>query len=277
MSRGEAGHPSKIGLVALLLVGALAGYLGSRGELGLAPRSIDEEEGQAPGEKRPTSLSDPEQRLEKTGQRALVPDTGFVVTVGRQPASAAPAVPLEGRFGALAKARGLESKGSAMNAAFAGGVAGARVARLATFFEFDSASDGAESKLFHEQLDWITEHPEAAFQAIRDGLPRLGEEHSPERRYLVQLVAKLDAPEAAKLELLAGEISRPLSGERIYDGAAALSALMQVSRDPSELETTVRRGLRAQEDPRARELLLSLYSAREPERGRRLARELGSD
>jgi hypothetical protein len=50
--------------------------------------------------------------------------------------------------------------------------------------------------------------------------------------------------------------------------------MLRITRDPGELEATLRRVLQAQKDPRTRELYLSVYSAQEPERGRRLAEEL---
>jgi hypothetical protein len=261
MANPRAGGGKHTGLVFLIVAGMAAGFQAGRAGVPAASTS--------------RTLAEPGISAAHVAKETPSPAVSAALSEpSRSPASVA--VASTDAHDALIKERGLELKSAALKSTFAGGEAGAHLARLSTFLEFQTLSQSPEGQLFSEHLTWLREHPDAAFQGIRQGLPHLDREYTEERRFLLQFAAKLDVPEAAKFEMLAGELVRPVAGEQTFDGAAALSALLETSSDPVEVESTLRRALQSQKDARTRDLYLSMYSTQEPDRARRLTEEFSA-
>jgi hypothetical protein len=227
----------------------------------------------------PAPSRDPAQQDERSSAKS---EPALAVAASRKPrapsssgASGASVSP--GGFDAIVAERGLAQVNQDFRQAFSRTEAGTELAKLCTLLNFDPQGRNRESGFAGASLRWLKSHPSEAFEEIQRGLPKLEERYGYQRQYLIQFASRLEVAERNKIDWLASELRRPMSGERGYDGAAALSALIEVSRDPVELEELVKGALEAQPDARVREMLLSVYSAQAPERVQRTESRSKSD
>ena len=174
-------------------------------------------------------------------------------------------------FESMARTRGLLQKSRELERAFPNSVAGQKLAQLSTLFAFVPVIGTPESAWANEQVQWLKENSREGFAALTAGVPRLSAEYSAERQYLIQLAAKLDVAQRSKMAFLEKELNRSRVSD--FNALAALSAMMETLPDSREVEMAIRRTLRNQKDPKAREQLLSLYSAGEPSRAKNLRNE----
>jgi hypothetical protein len=182
-----------------------------------------------------------------------------------------------GSYEALVNAHGLTQKSQELARAFSDNEAGQKLSRMATLLSFGPAPKTPEGALVADQVEWLKAHPNDAFHGIAEGLAKVPAEYAQERQYLIQFAARLDVDDRMKFGFLGGQLERSAESTEGYDGAAALSALLEVDHNSDDVEGMLRTVLEKQHDAKSREMLLSLYSAREPERSQKLKNELGID
>lgn len=166
---------------------------------------------------------------------------------------------------------------------FKAGDLGATLTEATALFEF--ATMGLpESKRLDAAVRELRQRPEAALSEIREGLKKFPPELESERMFLVQFATQLEAAPEGKLEMLRNELARSFEltpeqaeiGNRAANAAITVDCLLEVTKDPKEIERSVLPALmKFAGDGLAANLLLARLATKQPDLSRDLAKQMG--
>ena len=200
------------------------------------------------------------------------------VTASESPSSAAHQNPYTNQ--SLITKNHLEKRAQELSGYFSDTDIGRALTEMTVFHPFGPSIGSPESAALAEKLKYLESNPKETLSELQQSLSKIGPNYALDRQWLVQWSSQLNVDTQSKIELLTDELQNAVSAAQIEDQAAfnapiALSTLLNVSDQYSEIEPAVRQAVKTEKSTIMKQMLISIYSHKNAEGAQKLRQEFG--